>query len=166
MLGSSTSSVSTSLLVLDQDDVLRRLPHRALDLLVPGVADEHDRVALGGELLRLDVHLGHERTGRVDRVQLRAARVGVDARRDAMRGEHDRRALGHLGLGLDEHRPAVAQLLDHVLVVDDLLAHVDRRAVALERALDRLHGTVDAGAVAARRGEQQLLRDRAHRRTV
>ena len=85
------------------------------------------------------------------------SRVGVHARRDAVGREHHRRALGHLGLVLHEHRAAVAQLLDHVLVVDDLLAHVDRRAVELERALDRLHGAVDARAVAARRGEQQLL---------
>src|SRR3712207_7621766 len=39
---------------LDQDDVVGRLAHRALDLLVPGVADQHDRVALGGELLGLE----------------------------------------------------------------------------------------------------------------
>ena len=50
---------------------------------------------------------------------------------------------------LDEDGAALAQLLDHVLVVDDLLAHVHRRAVELERALDRLHRAVDAGAVAA-----------------
>ena len=58
---------------------------------------------------------------------------------------------------LDEDRAALAQLGDDVLVVDDLLAHVDRRAVELERALDGLDGAVDAGAVAARGGEQQPL---------
>ena len=57
---------------------------------------------------------------------------------------------------LDEHRAALAQLLDDVLVVDDLLAHVDGRAVQVERALDGLHGAVDARAVAARRGEQDF----------
>ena len=62
-------------------------------------------------------------------------------------------------LRFDEHRAALAQLLDDVLVVDDLLAHVDRRAVQLERALDGLHGAIDAGAVAARGGEQELLGD-------
>ena len=31
---------------LDEDDVVGRLAHRALDLLVAGVADEDDRVAL------------------------------------------------------------------------------------------------------------------------
>ena len=56
--------------------------------------------------------------------------------------------------------PAIAQGLDHVLVVDDLLADVDRRAVQLERALDGLHRAVDARAVAARRREEELLRGR------
>ena len=125
-----------------------------------GVADEHDRVALGRELLGLDVDLGDQRAGGVDRVQAPLGGVRVHAGGDPVRREHDRRALGHLGLGLDEDRAALAQLLDDVLVVDDLLAHVDRRAVELERALDRLHGSVHARAVAARRGEQQFFGDR------
>ena len=44
-----------------------------------------------------------------------------------------------------------------MLVVHDLLAHVDRRAVELERFLDGLHRPVDAGTVAARLGEQDTL---------
>jgi hypothetical protein len=73
-------------------------------------------------------------------------------------GEDGDRALGDLVAELlHEDRPALAQLRDDVLVVDDLLAHVDRRAVELERALDRLHGAVDARAVAAGRGEQELV---------
>jgi hypothetical protein len=76
---------------------------------------------------------------------------------DAVGGEHRDRAFGDRVVELlDEHRAALAQLLDHVLVVDDLLADVDRRAVQLEGALDALDGAIDAGAVAARSGEQQL----------
>ena len=150
------------LLGLDQDDVRRGLAHRALDLLVPRVADEHDRVALGGELLRLDVHLGHERAGGVDRAQRARLGVAVHAGSDAVRREHDGLALRDLGLLIDEHGAARAQLLDHVLVVHDLLAHVDGRPVQLERALDGLHGAVDAGAVAARRRQQEPLGSRSH----
>src|SRR5690606_38117492 len=58
---------------------------------------------------------------------------------------------------VDEHGPALAQLLDHVLVVDDLLADVDGRSVELERPLHRLDRAIDAGAVTPRRREQQLL---------
>jgi hypothetical protein len=80
--------------------------------------------------------------------------VAVDARSHAVRGEDDGLALGYLGLLLDEHGAALAQLLDHVLVVHDLLADVYRRPVQLERALDRLDRAVDARAVAAG-GRQQ-----------
>ena len=139
---------------LDQDDVLGRLAGRALDLLVALVADEDDRVALLGELARLDVDLGHQRAGGVDRLQAAVGGVRVHARRDAVGGEDDQLALGDLGLLLDEDRAALGELLDHVLVVDDLLAHVDGGPVEVERLLDRLHGTVDAGAVAARRRKQ------------
>ena len=101
--------------------------------------------------------LGDERAGRVDRLQAALLGALADARGDAVGGEDADRALGHLGLLLDEDRAALAQLLDDVLVVDDLLAHVHRRAVELERAFDRLHGPIDARAVAARRRQQQLL---------
>ena len=75
-----------------------------------------------------------------------------------MGGEDGGRALGDRVVELlDEDRAALAQLGHDVLVVDDLLAHVDRRAVELERALDGLDGAIDAGAVAARGGEQQPL---------
>ncbi len=39
-------------------------------------------------------------------------------------------------------------------VVDDLVADIDRRAEALDRALDDRHRAVDAGAEAARRGDE------------
>ena len=145
------------LLGLDQHDVVGRLAHRALDLLVAGVADQHDRVALGGELLGLDVHLGHQRAGGVDRLEPARPGVGVHAGRHAVGGEHHRLPLRHLGLLLDEDGPALAQLLHHVLVVHDLLAHVDRRAVELEGALHGLDGPVDAGAVAAGGRQQKLV---------
>ncbi len=134
--------------------LLGRLAGRPFDLLVAVVADHHDRVALGGEAAGGDVDLGDQRAGRVDRPQAAGGGVLVDRRGDAVGGEDDDLALRHLGLLLDEDRAALGELLDHVLVVDDLLAHVDRGAVQLERALDRLHGAVDAGAVAARSGEQ------------
>jgi hypothetical protein len=57
---------------------------------------------------------------------------------------------------LDEHRAAPLELGDDVGVVDDLLAHVDRRAAVLERALYNLNGSFHAGARRARGGEQDL----------
>ncbi len=56
-------------LALDEHDLVGGLAHRAFDLLVPVVADEHDRVALLGEAHGLAMDLGHERAGGVDRLQ-------------------------------------------------------------------------------------------------
>ena len=50
--------------------------------------------------------------------------------------------------------PRVLEARHDVLVVHDLLAHVDRGAVQVERLLDGDHGPVDARAVAPRRGQQ------------
>ena len=153
------------LLGLDQHDRSGRLAHRALDLLVAGVADEHDRVALGGELDRLAVDLGDERAGRVDRPQAARSASACTAGETPWAEKTVIAPSGIASLELvDEDRAALRELLDDVLVVDDLLAHVDRRAVQLERALDGLHRAVDAGAVAARRGEQELLGGGRHYR--
>jgi hypothetical protein len=129
--------------------VLGRLARRADHLFVALVADQHDVVVVGGEAARLDVHLGDQRAGRVDRPQAARGRLVVDGRGDAVRGQHDGRALGDLLGLLDEDRAERLEPLDHVDVVHDLLAHVDRRAVDLQRLLDGLHGPVDACAVAA-----------------
>ena len=139
---------------LDEDRRLRCLPCRADDLLVPGVADEDDRVPLLGVPPSLDVHLRDEGTRRVDDVVPERPRVVVHGRRHAVRRVHDRRALGRLRLLLDEDRPSRLEVTDDVDVVDDLLADVDGRAIVVERLLDRLDGALDAGAVAARRGQE------------
>ena len=85
------------------------------------------------------------------------SRVCVDTGGDAVGREHHGRALWHLGLGVDEHSSPGSQLLDHVRVVDDFPTHVDGGAVQLECARDGLHGAIHARAIAAWRGQQQLL---------
>src|SRR4051794_16941454 len=139
---------------VDEVHVLGRLAGGADDLLVPLVADQQDVVVVAGEPPRLRVHLGDQRAGGIDRLEAPPVGLLVHDRRDTVGAEHDGRALGHLVGLLDEHRAALLQRLDDVLVVHDLLAHVDRRAVGLQRLLDRDHGPVDARAVAPGCGEQ------------
>ena len=103
------------------------------------------------------MHLRHERTGRVDRLQPPRGRGVVNRRRDAVRREDEPRALGHARLALDEDRAALLEVADDVHVVDDLLAHVDGRPVQLQRSLDGLDRPLDACAESARRGEQHAL---------
>src|SRR5687768_6795457 len=57
---------------------------------------------------------------------------------------------------VDEHRPLGRERVDHIAVVDDLVAHIDRGAEALERELDDLDGTVDPGAESARGRDEDM----------
>ena len=120
------------------------------------MADHHDLAPRLAHLRHLDVHLGDQRTGRVE--HLEPARLGVGAHRlrHAVRGEDDGASRRDLVELLDEHRALLAQVVDDELVVHDLVAHVDRRAVALERLLDDGDRAIDAGAEAAGIGEQDV----------
>src|SRR3712207_2953102 len=60
----------------------------------------------------------------------------------------------HLVGLVDEDRPTPLERRHHVLVVDDLLADVDRGAVDLQGALDSDHRPVHAGAVTPGIGQQ------------
>ena len=57
---------------------------------------------------------------------------------------------------LDEYRALGAQVVDDELVMHHFVAHIDRRAEALQCLLDDLDGALDAGAEAARIGEQDF----------
>src|SRR5262249_24244329 len=105
--------------------------------------------------------LRDERTGSVDRLQASLRRPHVDGRRDAVRGEDDGLALGHVVLGLDEDRAACFEIADDMLVVDDLVADVHGPVVMLEPGLDALDGALDTGAEAAGRGEQDAADHRS-----
>src|SRR6266446_5317520 len=77
-----------------------------------------------------------------------------------VRGKNYRTAGGHLGELIDEHRSESSQALHHVVIVNHLVAHVDRRTEELERPLDDVDGAIDAGTEAPRVGEQHLHQPR------
>ncbi len=86
------SSVSTSSGLPTRIGALRRVAHGALDLFVAGVTDEQDLGVRLGEPDRLAVHLGHQRAGGVDRLQLAVGGGLHHHRRDAVRAEDEVRA--------------------------------------------------------------------------
>jgi hypothetical protein len=147
---------------VDDGHVLGRLTGGPFDLLVTFVTDQEDLVVAASEAHGLAVHLRHQRTRRVDRLQPSLGGRGDDGGRDPVRAEDDVRARRHLVDLLHEDGTLRFELGHDMDVVDDLLADVDGGAVALERLLDGDDGAVDARAVAAGRGEQDLLLS-AHR---
>jgi 4-hydroxy-3-methylbut-2-enyl diphosphate reductase len=114
-------------------------------------------ITAGAALARdLQVHLRHQRAGRVEHLQRAARGFRAHRLRHAVRGEDHRRAIRHFVQFLDEHRAALAQVVDHELVVHDFVAHVDRRAEGFDRALHDLDRAIDAGAETARVGEDDV----------
>src|SRR5262249_7142449 len=83
-------------------------------------------------------------------------RLGANRLRYSVGAEDDGAASGDLGELLDEHRALALQVVDDVLVVHDLVAHVDRGAVHRERLLDDADRALDAGAETAGVGEQDF----------
>ena len=143
--------------MLDQVDRLGRDRERADRFVVAGVADVEDRVALAGAHLRLVVHLGDERAHRVDDVATLRARGGDDLGRGAVRREHERRAGRHLVDVVDEDHALLPEPLDDEPVVHDLVVAVHGRLEGAHHPRQRLDRHLDAGAEAARLGEQDRL---------
>ena len=75
--------------------------------------------------------------------------------------EHDSGSRRHVVELFDEHRPLGLEVPDHVDVVDDLAAHVDRRAETLQGPLDDLDRPLHPGAERAWGGQDHLAT--AHR---
>jgi hypothetical protein len=146
----------------DQPNLRRGLPHRALDLLVPRVADEQDLVTHPCETDRLQVHFGHERAGRVDHAQASRGGRGPHLRRNAVRGEDRRGPVGHLVELLYEPHAARLEVAHDVAVVDDLPPDVHGTLEAIEGEVHDLDRAHDPGAKAAWRGEEDPL-DRENR---
>ena len=121
------------------------------------VPDERDQMAAVGVAPRLGVHLRDERADGVDHDEPALLAVLAHRRRDAMGGEHADRAGRDVVLRVDEDGAEALETLYDVVVVDDLVPHVDRRAVLLEQALDDLDRAVDSGAERPRGGEQDAF---------
>ena len=84
-----------------------------------------------------------------------------------MRGKHHCPAVGNLIELFDEHRAAIAKLIHHVAIVDDLFADINRSLGDLEGFLDHRNRANHSRAKSAEAGDEQFLRrPLAHQVTV
>ena len=83
--------------------------------------------------------------------------LAADFRGNAVSAENGAPAVGHFGQFFHENRAQLAQLVHHVLVVDDFLADIDRRTIEIQRDLDHIDRAHDAGAESARLEQIDLL---------
>ena len=150
LFSSRTVTFSTAASPSTSCTCVGRFPGGTDDFLVALMTNQQNVVVVTGESPGLVVHLGDQRAGGVDGLQVTFGGRRVHGRRDPVRGEHHDGPFGNLVGLLDEHRTGLDQRVNHVPVVHDLVAHVDRGAVLLQRTLDRFDGPIHTCAVATR----------------
>jgi putative radical SAM enzyme (TIGR03279 family) len=140
--------------LLQQADGFRSDSHRPGSLLVAGVADVKDRVALSGAHLELVVHLGHEGTAGVDHHAAPGCCGLLDLGCGPVSREHERRKCRHLVDVVDEDDALAPEFLDDEAVVDDLVVAVNGRLEDAHHPREGLDGHLHARAKAARLREK------------
>jgi LmbE family N-acetylglucosaminyl deacetylase len=99
------------------------------------------------------MNLGHERTGGIKHFEISAAGVITDFSRNTVGTHDDPGANWNLVKILDKNRALIAKIRDDMIVVHDLMAHVDRGAESLERALNDFDGTLHPGTKSSGLGQ-------------
>ena len=152
--GSGIVSSATSSALCTRTVSVRGLAQGALDLLVPGVADQDHGVTTGGEPAGLGVHLGDQRARRVDHLQPPVGGLGPHRGGHPVSGEHHRGPVRNGVQLVDEHRATRLEIGYHMGVVHDLLADIDRAAPLVQQLLHDRDRALDPSAERPRRGEQ------------
>ena len=83
-------------------------------------------------------------------------RVGFDLLGDAVGAENNDGAFGNFIGFLDEYDAFVLQPLHHMRVMNDFMAHINRRAEFIERHFDDFDGAFNSGAKTAGLGQNDL----------
>ena len=144
-------------LSIDQVDHVWGLARGAFHFLVSVVADQHDLVALTRKADDLMVHLGDQRAGGIQGIELQGASLLVHHRGNAMGGKHHVGAVGNFGGFIHEDHAALFKGGHHVLVVHDLLAHKQWRPVLFQGFFHSFDCAIHTGAITARCGQQNPL---------
>ena len=131
----------------------RQLAERADHFRMMRMPDQQDFAAALEMDRRLAVHLGDQRAGRVQREEIAGAGVRRNRFRNPVGGKHHRCVgiVGDFGQFLDENRALGLQAVDHIAVMDDLVADIDRGAIDGQRPFHGVDGPHHAGAEAAGR---------------
>ena len=126
------------------------LTHCPLDFGMAGMTNKNDDASLVDIALALKVHSCDKRADCVQDRQ--ATRLGIilDGARHSVRAENRHCARRNFGKVLHEARALGLEALHHVPVMDDLMAHINRRSELFERTLHNLDGSDNSGTESPR----------------
>ena len=131
-------------------------PQCALNLRVPGVANQHAFNPAGSIARHFHVHLGDQRTGRIKYLKSATIRLVLDGTADSVRTKDHRGIVGHLLEFFDKYRTAVAQAIHHIAVMNHLVANINRRAEDIDGTVDNLDRSIDPSTKPPRIGQFNL----------
>ena len=120
------------------------------------MTDEHHDSALSDVPSALNMHLGDQRTSRVDGRKRSQLRFVLNFSRHAVSAENRHRSLRHLVEILDETRAFRLERFDDMTIVNNLVAHVDWSAILGQRPLDDIDGADNPCAKPAWLGKNDL----------
>ena len=121
-----------------------------------GVADQDQGPAARHIAVGLHVHLGDQRAGGVQHRQAARAASASTARETPWALKMVTAPSGTFVQRLDKPRALGLEPFHHMAVVDDLVAHIDGRAVELQRALDDVDRAHHACTEPPRLGQHHL----------
>src|SRR5207302_650760 len=133
------------------------LGQRADRLVMAGVADVEDRVALPGPHPGLVVDLGDQRADGIDHEPALLPGGGHHIGRRAVGREHHRGSVGDVVDAVDEDHAQVPEPVDHQPDVDDLVVAVDRRLEHPDHPGQDLDRHIHASAEPPGAGQQPLF---------
>ena len=128
----------------------RGLAQRADDFIVIAMSNQDERITFAGKLDRFHVNLGHQRTGCVDHAQLAQLALLANLGSDSVRAVDHALAGRNLLYAVDKDGALGGKLVDHIAVVYDFFAHVDRCAEGFKSDADNIDGAHHSGAKAPR----------------
>jgi len=129
-------------------DAAVELAHRPLHFGVALVADHDEFVTFLVQLGQLHMHLAHQWAGGVKNPESALFGFVLDGTAHPMGAENQCGAGRHIGQLFDEDRTFFLQVIDHIGVVHDLMAHINRAAKFGQGVLHNVDRTVHPGAKA------------------
>src|SRR5699024_11115607 len=134
----------------------------AFYLFVAFVANQKDVVAIAVEAHCFTVNFGHQWTRCIQGQLLAAFCFLAHSGRNAVCGKYEVRTFWCLGGFFDENDSTLSQRLNNVLVVNNLLTHINWCAVFVQCLFNCLNCTIHTGTIAAGCRQENILSCLSH----
>ena len=130
--------------IFNQINAIYQLAHRALNFRMAFMADHHEFITLFVQLGDFHMYLGHQRTSGIEHGKAALRSFCFHRFRYTMRAKNQGSTRRHIFEVFYEYGATAFEVIHHIGVMDDFMAHIDRRAKFQQRTVDDFNGTVNS----------------------